>query len=355
MHQILPLERFGVGLNMTGIVITFVVPAYNSAATLANCLDSFIDESLLPHMEVLVINDGSSDSTAEIASDYVNQYSSFKLVNKENGGHGSVINHAAKIATGKYFKVVDSDDKVQTNNLRSFMESLSGTDADVVFTNFRTIDSRNGNIREYAMSDIPFEKKMSFDEFWSFSNVVRSVCNFHGITYKTLLYKGCGLLLSEQISYEDQEYSTFPIIHVSTVMPLNLFLYEYSLGDAGQSVSDVNQVKKFDQMLHVFWRLVRETPQNLTDSAKSYFSFKKREKLLSCYVAALVKNPNKKDGRKQIKNLRNELKAKDLTLYTRTEKQYLVCLFLSFIGFTGETLTNLQKNRFYRFFVKKMH
>ena len=75
------------------------------------------------HIEVLIINDGSTDNTACIAARYPEKYPEiFRLVNKENGGHGSAVNCGISEAKGKYFKTVDGDDWVDTGALRELID-----------------------------------------------------------------------------------------------------------------------------------------------------------------------------------------------------------------------------------------
>ena len=136
---------------MDNKVLSFIVPAYNSEETLNCCLDSFLVPSLLGKIEVFVVNDGSTDNTESIAQTYAEQYHCFHLINKANGGHGSVINYAVNIISGKYFKIIDSDDHIKSDNLAEFINALEIFNADVVFTHFRTID---------------FSRICSFDEYW---------------------------------------------------------------------------------------------------------------------------------------------------------------------------------------------
>ena len=89
--------------------ITFTVPCYNSQDYMERCIDS-----LLPggeDVEIIIVNDGSTDATAQIADDYAARYPGIvRAVHKKNGGHGSGVNKGLELATGAYFKVVDSDD-----------------------------------------------------------------------------------------------------------------------------------------------------------------------------------------------------------------------------------------------------
>ena len=96
--------------------ISFAIPCYNSQDYMAHAI-----ESILPggeYVEIIIVNDGSKDRTSEIAHDYMEKYPTIvKVVDKENGGHGDAVNSGLTYATGKYFKVVDSDDWVDEDAL----------------------------------------------------------------------------------------------------------------------------------------------------------------------------------------------------------------------------------------------
>ena len=106
-------------------VISFSIAAYNIEVYAKQLLDSFIDEKTMDEIEVLIINDGSNDQTVNICQEYVNKYPNvFRLINKENGGHGSTINKGIKIAKGKYFKPIDGDDWIKTTNLPKIIKII---------------------------------------------------------------------------------------------------------------------------------------------------------------------------------------------------------------------------------------
>lgn len=118
-------------------ILSIVIPAYNVEKYLERCLASFEVAGILDQIEVLVINDGSRDQTAAIAQRYCDRYpDSYFLYNKENGGHGSGINYGIRYARGKYFKVVDGDDWLNTEELPAFVELLAQVDTDVVAADF---------------------------------------------------------------------------------------------------------------------------------------------------------------------------------------------------------------------------
>ena len=95
-------------------LITFTVPCYNSAEYMRKCVDSLLKGG--DKVEIIIVNDGSSDDTGKIADEYKAAYPDIvKVIHQPNGGHGAGINAGLKIASGKYFKVVDSDDWLDTD------------------------------------------------------------------------------------------------------------------------------------------------------------------------------------------------------------------------------------------------
>ena len=120
---------------MSNKLLTVTVPCYNSEAYLHKCIDS-----LLPGgdcLEIIIINDGSSDRTGEIADAYVAKYPDIvRVVHQENGGHGEGINQGLRNASGTYFKVVDSDDWVDLASLHAVINFLKANTVDLLVTNY---------------------------------------------------------------------------------------------------------------------------------------------------------------------------------------------------------------------------
>ena len=109
--------------------ISFAIPCYNSQDYMAHAI-----ESILPggeDIEIIIVNDGSKDRTSEIAHEYMEKYPTIiKVVDKENGGHGDAVNSGLMHATGKYFKVVDSDDWVDEDALHKILDVLRHMEED---------------------------------------------------------------------------------------------------------------------------------------------------------------------------------------------------------------------------------
>lgn len=104
-------------------LLSVTIPSYNSQDYMEHCI-----ESLLPggeDVEIIVVDDGSTDRTAEIADAYAEKYPTIvKAVHQENGGHGEAVNAGIRNATGLYFKVVDSDDWVDGEAYQRVLDTL---------------------------------------------------------------------------------------------------------------------------------------------------------------------------------------------------------------------------------------
>ena len=106
-------------------VLTITIPSYNVEKYLNQTLDSFIQEEILADIEVLIVDDGSKDRTPLIGKEYEEKYpGTFRVISKENGGHGSTINRGILEARGRYFKVVDGDDWVNTGDFVKLVKPL---------------------------------------------------------------------------------------------------------------------------------------------------------------------------------------------------------------------------------------
>ena len=103
--------------------LTITVPCFNSEKYLRRCMDSLIIGG--NDVEIIVVDDGSTDQTGEIADLYAKCFPDIvTVVHKENGGHGSGVNTGLKLAKGRYFKVVDSDDWLEETAYRELLKKI---------------------------------------------------------------------------------------------------------------------------------------------------------------------------------------------------------------------------------------
>ena len=326
------------------------VPAYQAEQYLEKCLGSFCHPEALPALDIIVVNDGSSDRTSEIAHRYARRYSgSFRVIDKENGGHGSAINRAIETAKGAYFQAVDSDDWVVTENLPELVRILRNATADIVLCNYHMVDQRSGKKQAFRTERVPAGKELSFREFMRYPPAARDCCYYHGMIYRTDFYRSTGLLLSERIYYEDQEYATIPAYYARTVLPTDLFVYQYLVGSANQSMSSANQVRNMDQMERVFWTVCGfyMDHSEMPPEKKEYFLFKLSKFLESYYAAALLKDRARDRGLRSARQMRSLVRVRCPELSERAERGYGVSLLLHRLHMTSECLEAVKRTKFY--------
>jgi len=305
-------------------LLPIIVQVYNGASYLEKCLTSFIDPSIEKELEVIVVDDGSEDATSEIADSFCKKYPlQFRLEHKLNGGHGSAINTALPLVQGKYMKAIDADDWVITENLCRLIPFLRETEADAVVTEFDMIYIQTNQIQHKKL-ECPCGKEMALKDIIKLFPKLRGCFTYHGLFFKTAVYRAANFQLSEGIFYEDHEYATLPFAKVKTVLPIALSIYQYRLGDAGQSVAFHNQVRRISHIGKVLKQIL-DYKDNIADFGEEpckYFLYKLADILVSFYAVALVKNPNKREGRKQALEFRTYVDTRCPELNLMISKKY---------------------------------
>ncbi len=231
-------------------LLTVVVPSYNMEKLLPTCLGSCLYPDAEKDLEVLVVNDGSTDGTLAVARDYQERYPDiFRVIDKENGGHGSGINTGIKNATGKYFKVLDADDWFDTDSLAALVKILGSTDAELVTNSFVCVNAstmKRSKPRSAVIGSGLSEGQHLFD-----NAAPKLLARMHSVTWRTDILQNNGISIDEHRFYVDMEYITRPVPYINEVYITELPLYMYRLGDNGQSVSIASMQKHIDDHLTV--------------------------------------------------------------------------------------------------------
>lgn len=359
-------------------VLTVVVPAYNVEAYLERGLSSFLDERLLGRLEVLIIDDGSTDGTRAIAQKYASiAPQTFRVVTKENGGHGSAINRGIELATGAYFRIVDGDDWVHTDGLAEELDILEHLDADLVVDKKREVDMLTGENQLFELAGSP--------ELWLSTPCVSTPCAstpyapvlgsqiptsdqqqstpcvstpctpipfscvcqdhaiaaqlmIHTLTVRTELLRRAGVDVLEHTFYEDFEYVVKASAPASTIAFLDIEVYQYLVGNATQSVSHQNYVRRWDDHTRVVRELLRYAAEaraghlHLSAEARAYVEYKLHLVIDTHYNIALLFDADRTRGRARAREFRAELRATDRAQWRLGERRYWSALALNVLG-----------------------
>lgn len=238
--------------NHINKVLSVIVPSYNVGKTLPKTLSSMLNCKSADKLEIIVVNDGSRDHTLEIGNKFQKEYPEIiKIINKENGGHGSTINTGISLATGKYFKVVDGDDWLKSENLDKYIFDLSHSDADIIINPYIEVNDSNRNENEITINVgiAPSGKTLSFD------SVAGSLdLPMHSISFRKEMLSGVNI--DEHCFYVDVEYVLFPTKNINTIEFYDYPIYKYRVFSANQSMAISNLQKNVNQHKRVLHSLV---------------------------------------------------------------------------------------------------
>lgn len=271
-------------------ILTIVVPVYKVEPYINKCLDSLIlqDEKKMEKMDVLIVNDGTPDRSAEMSREYVKRYpQTFRQIDKENGGHGSVWNLGLIEAQGKYLHFLDSDDWFETETLSWLIDELEHQDADMVITPTLCHCPEN-ELWKLEIKDMEFGKVYDADKFDWLGN--RSHGNYifhHCATYKTEMFRPLYPLFLEHQPYDDVILGVAPIYAAKSLVAFDKILYHYLMDREGQSISSEvrkrNQNALFNTKTYTI-RFIEEHPiTDKTSTKYAYFKVKLPKRYSSEY------------------------------------------------------------------------
>lgn len=121
--------------------LTVIVAAYNVEKYIEKCLESLVNQTY-KNLEILVVNDGSTDNTKKLIEKYEKEYENLKLLNKENGGLSSARNLGLQNTKTKYVTFVDGDDYLELNTYEVIMKKIEEEKADLGIFNFKKVYSQ---------------------------------------------------------------------------------------------------------------------------------------------------------------------------------------------------------------------
>lgn len=251
-------------------LLTVVVPVFKVEQYINKCLESLVvPEDQMERLEVLVINDGTPDNSAIMAKEFEKIYpQTFKVIDKENGGHGSAYNKGLELATGKYIRFLDSDDWFTTEQFSKFLTDLETCDVDMVFTHLNYYYVETDSYRLSPIKSVDFGKTYQVRDFdWVHSDNELGIPLFHFCTYKTALMKPHLPMFVERVFYDDKILRFIPILEAETFTAFDYQIYNYLIGRVGQTISSLN-INHIDDSYKVLKECAEYTNQRNLNSQK---------------------------------------------------------------------------------------
>lgn len=236
-------------------VLTISIAAYNTGSSLQRTLDSLeCNEDIFDILDILIIDDGSSDSTPEIAGRFSSEHPSVvRVIRKDNGGYGSTVNTALKEAKGLYFKLLDGDDAFDRDGLEGlvrYIRQYCGTDGsvaenapDIVISPFYYEDETGRRLcdRHRALQTRPVSIESA-----DFSNGLM----MFELCVRTDVLKRSGVRLTEHCFYTDNEFVMASELYSGYAVRYPFPVYRYSIGVKGQSMSIEGRRRHYEDKIN---------------------------------------------------------------------------------------------------------
>lgn len=338
--------------------ITFTVPCYNSQDYMRHCIDNLVAAG--DEVEVIIVNDGSKDDTGKIADEYEKKYPTIvKAIQKENGGHGSGVMAGIRNATGLFFKVVDSDDWIETKDVLDMLMLIKkhiqeNEEIDLYITNY---------VYEHASDNTQYEmhyrKCLPAEKTFAWENMKRVKLDviflMHSLMYRTEKLRESKMELPNHTFYVDDIYAYQPLPYMKKIFYYDLDLYHYFIGRSDQSINYSTMCKRYEQQMRVF---------KIMFSAYSYAEINKQPKHLKNYmwkwlmticsitIMTIVGTKEDKDTRwKVFKEYFKSLKEIDKKSYNKIRHRSLAVFAFTLPGYN---LKSFASRKVYGVFQKKL-
>ena len=313
---------------------SILIPVYNVEKYLRKCLDSILEQKI-GNYEVILVNDGSTDSSKSICEEYVNKDNRFKLINQKNRGLLIARRTALKVASGEYILFLDSDDFWEPNLLSEVDARINHDKPDVLVFCFNRYSGITGEkVPEIIFSDnVKFtaDNKIEYVRAWinnpDLNAIWTKVVNRKCIDYWDGYNQFEGLS-----SGEDYVQSIYIIEHSSKILYCGRALYNYRNNE--NSISHVFNQKKileFFKARTFFWEYIERCYSNETDIAydywKAFFTWLIRD------VEQLYESSTLRDIKRWNEFIINQWLYKKGSPYYNTIKSAM-CLYEKFIYFS---------------------
>lgn len=303
-------------------IISFAVPCYNSQDYMSKCIDSLLVGR--DDVEIIIVNDGSKDDTSKIAHGYAEKYPALvRVIDKENGGHGSGVNAGLKAATGLYYKVVDSDDWLDADALKTLLETIKrhmaeGDAPDLYITNFV-----REKVADNTRYPVRYEKKFPVGEMFGWERVKNfhfsHVLMMHSLLYNREKLIESGTVLPEHTFYVDNVFAFKPLPYIHKLYYLDADLYRYYIGRADQSITWKNIVNRYKMHIRVMhelvdaytWEELRAMPKGL----KNYMWHLLNDIMI--ITVTFVCGGNTPERKADLKALWQYIKERDIKIYRK--------------------------------------
>ena len=217
-------------------MISIILPVYNVAKYLSECMDSVLKQTY-SDLEVICINDGSTDDSLEILEEYASLDNRVVIINQENKGQGAARNKGIKLAKGEYILFVDPDDWVEADTVESAYQIAKNNNAQIVQFNYQTYNESSGEFQKHNLAKQLFDLygyNLEIEKSFCFKDVKKNCLHsfdMHIVNrlYLTKFLKDNNIIFSDCRYGEDWLFSIGTLIKADMIFYLDKYNYNYRI------------------------------------------------------------------------------------------------------------------------------
>lgn len=240
-------------------LLTLVVPSYNVEGCLRRCVERMVSAG--PEVDVLIVDDGSTDGTPALADALASEHPDIvRVIHQENGGHGEGLNQGIRSARGVYLKSVDADDRIDPASLIAMLDLLRAHAAPDTWADLVINDYVYDHPDRESVFQVRYNHVFHLDrvDTWETCHAFPIWKQFmiHSMCYRVALLREHAYELPKHTFYEDNLYIYQPLPWVQTILYLPHPLYGYTVAQENQSVSEKNLLLRMDQNTRMVTRMI---------------------------------------------------------------------------------------------------
>lgn len=209
---------------------TVIIPCYNVEHYVAECLDSMLNQNTSYNVEIITIDDGSTDSTAEILRQYSTRMTNFRIISQCNKGFSGARNTGIREARGKYLIFIDSDDYVTSDYIDCLLKKAFSKDADIVATGYYTFNNDHKIIKNIMIKD---ENDTSLLNGCAWGKAIKRKFFEH-------------LVFPENYWYEDSIIAHLVVPRANSIYMVSKCQYAYRSNPTGITKTSVNSLRPIE-------------------------------------------------------------------------------------------------------------
>ena len=339
------------------MILSIVIPIYNGEKYIGNCLDSIISQNLpSEEYEIIVVNDGSKDSSEKILNIYHQQHPNIRIINQENKGQASARNHGIKVASGQYIEFIDGDDMLVPNSLleifnllKSSINQHSGDSLpDMMTFELKNIKNELNNQLDNKIYDdlIAYNKQELKVKHYKSGPSYIEANNYNNGPWYYFIRKH--FLINNNIYFEegklceDGMFTLKAYLMAKNILSINRIVYLY-INRPGSTVNskDPNRIAKltegFEYAIQYITMLANEYRANISEKCYTRI-LERRDSYVFFLLIRLLKHSDCQSAKKIVSKLKKEkiypIKYFTGKEYSKTIKRLIPiinnrCIFLS--------------------------